>query len=60
MEKVRWKKFLSRRNIAFAVGTAALFTGHMESTEWLILAGIFIGVLTFEKVKLSAHFGQGG
>lgn len=62
MEKkksIRWSKFLSRRWIAFAASTAALFFGRLEGWQWLVFALTFIGAMTFEKVKVTAHFGSG-
>lgn len=44
-------KYFSRRFFVFCIGTIALFTGQVSGEIWLGLAGIYMGLNTWEKVK---------
>jgi hypothetical protein len=43
-------KFISRKLLVFAIGTVALYTGNLPSSEWLILSCAYISVQGFETV----------
>lgn len=36
------RKAASRKLLTFVVATHMLYTGHIDSNQWLILAGIFV------------------
>lgn len=54
-------KFISRKLIVFVIGSIALFTGKVESNDWVIISSVYIsleGATTIVERILKAR--QGG
>jgi len=54
-------KFVSRKLIVFVIGSIALFTGKVESNDWVIISSVYIsleGATTIVERILKAK--QGG
>jgi hypothetical protein len=37
-------KFISRKLIVFVIGSVALFTGNVESGDWVIISSVYISL----------------
>jgi hypothetical protein len=37
-------KFISRKLIVFVIGSVALFTGRVESGDWVIISSVYISL----------------
>ena len=37
-------KFISRKLIVFIIGSVALFTGRVESGDWVIISSVYISL----------------
>lgn len=37
-------KFISRKLIVFIIGSVALFTGRVESNDWVIISSVYISL----------------
>jgi len=54
-------KFISRKLIVFIIGSVALFTGRVESGDWVIISSVYIsleGVTTIVERILKAKAGN--
>jgi hypothetical protein len=54
-------KFISRKLIVFIIGSVALFTGRVESGDWVIISSVYIsleGVTTIVERILKAKGGN--
>lgn len=54
-------KFISRKLIVFVIGSIALFTGKVESNDWVIISSVYIsleGATTIVERILKARQGS--